>query len=77
MRHVNAEDVLPGELLRQVQRYCTGYVYVPSARAGVAELKRVIAAMLSEGRPACEIAHAVGRTARRVRQIAQELRAGA
>ena len=75
MRHVNAQDVLPSELLRQVQQYCTGYVYVPSARPGAAELKRVVATMLGEGRPAREVARAVGRSSRRVRQIAQELRA--
>ena len=77
MRHVNAREVLPPELLREVQRHCSGYIYVPSTGEFYAERKRRVRELAARGFTVVRIAEAVHISERRVRQILAEPRADA
>jgi DNA invertase Pin-like site-specific DNA recombinase len=70
---VNARSVLPSRLLARVQRYCSGFVYVP-----VPEPKRhrdeQIREMFQQGRSVEEIAIHAGLSKRRVWQILKKPR---
>ena len=69
MKHVNAKQVLPPDLLREVQRHCHGYVYVPG-RDGFYERRRTEVIRLSrQGIPTDEIARRAHLCRRRVQQI--------
>ncbi|MHC4250877.1 MAG: hypothetical protein ACYS9X_17255 [Planctomycetota bacterium] len=76
MRHVNAGTVLPADLLLEVQRYCSGYVYVPSNGAFYAERRRLVRDLAARGFTVAAIAEAVHVCGRRVRQIMAEEGAG-
>jgi DNA-binding NarL/FixJ family response regulator len=72
MRHVNARDVLPKELLREVQRYCSGYIYVPSTREFYAKRRGEIALLARRGLTVELIAERMALSERRVRQVLAE-----
>jgi DNA-binding NarL/FixJ family response regulator len=72
MKHVNARNVLPAKLLRQVQKYCSGYIYVPSTRQFYARRRREILRLSRQGLTAPAIAEQVHLSERRVRQIVAE-----
>ena len=74
MKHVNAKAVLPPQLLRQVQRYCEGYVYVPGTRKrlGFEAMRRKIMDLRRRGLRTRNIAAIVPVGERRVRQIVVE-----
>ena len=72
MRHVNACDVLPGELVREVQRYVSGYIYVPCTREYYVCRRREIARSRAEGMSTGAIAAEFHLSTRRVRQILAE-----
>lgn len=66
--YVNAQTVLPSRLLERVQRYCSGFVYVPvpeSNRQRDAKIRE----LFQQGRSAEEIATHAGLSKRRVWQI--------
>ena len=69
MRHVNAGDVLPQEVLGLVQRYCTGYVYVPATGERYRMRDEEILRLKAEGLGTGAIAERVGLCERRIRQI--------
>ena len=74
MKHVSAEDVLPSELIEQLRKYCTGYIYVPgAARAGQRRRERVFE-LSGMGLTTAQIAEEVGLCKRRIRQILAEKR---
>jgi len=77
MRHVNAREVLPPELLREIQKHCSGYIYVPSTRRFYEERKRRVRELAARGLAVAAIAEAVHLSERRVRQILVEGRADA
>ena len=74
MRHVNARDVLPEKVLRLVQRYCAGYIYVPSTRESWRRSRSGVLALQEKGLPVRAIAERVHLSERRVRQILAEER---
>jgi len=69
VEHVNARDVLPPELLKEVQKYCSGYVYVPETREFYEERQRKVLELRRQGVGTREIAQRVHVCDRRVRQI--------
>ena len=70
----NAADVLPPEVLREVQKHWRGLLYVPPATdSPQKEDTDFIRSMIRSGSPAAEIAAIAGVTARRVYQIARML----
>ena len=74
MKHVSAVDVLPTELVEEIRKYCTGYIYVPGdARAGQHRRERVLE-LASTGMATAQIAEDVGLCRRRIRQIIAEQR---
>ncbi len=69
--HTNARDVLPPDLLEQVQEHCNGgYLYVPF-RKSLARIKRnlEIYRMFNDGKSIAEIAETFLLTRRAVRYI--------
>jgi hypothetical protein len=72
MRHVNARDVLPDEVLKLVRRYCTGYVYVPSTGEHRRRRREEVVRLKRAGLCVRAIAERVDVTERRVRQILAE-----
>ncbi|MHC5058519.1 MAG: hypothetical protein ACYTKD_28000 [Planctomycetota bacterium] len=77
MKYVNAEDVLPPDLLREVQQHYTGYVYVSCSREFYAERRRKVMELRRRGLSTAEIAESVHLCRRRVRQIVAEERGNA
>ncbi|MHC5055573.1 MAG: hypothetical protein ACYTKD_12745 [Planctomycetota bacterium] len=72
MKHVNACDVLPEGLVRKIQKYTSGYIYVPCTREFYACRRREIARLRLEGMSTGAIANEFHLSARRVRQILAE-----
>jgi len=66
---VNAEDVLPKDLFSEVQRHCTGYVYVPVTREFHRKRRREILQLARQGVGTGAIARRIRIRERRVRQI--------
>ena len=69
MKHVNAAEVLPQELLLQVQQYCSGYIYVPSPPDFYRGRRDEILNLRAQGLSTTEIARRVHVCVRRVQQI--------
>ena len=69
MEHVNARDVLPPELLKELQRHCSGYIYVPETREFYEERRREVIKLRRQGAGTHEIAQRVHLCERRVRQL--------
>lgn len=68
--YVNARDVLPPELLAEVQKHVTGLVWIPAPRIFYHERRALIRMLLDQGVPTKEIARLAGISVRRVNQIA-------
>ena len=69
--YVNARDVLPAELLRELRRYHTGALYVP-AEDSKFERQALVVSMHERGATRKEISHLAGISVRRVSQIIKE-----
>jgi len=69
--YVNARNVLPEELLRELRRYHSGALYVPAEDSKFERLALVIS-MYERGAARKEISHLVGISVRRVSQIINE-----
>jgi len=68
MKHTNAYDVFPKELVEEIKQYYSGgYLYIP--KRDKKERNAEICALYERGVPVKEIAEKVGLTERRVRQI--------
>jgi Mor family transcriptional regulator len=66
--YVNARNVLPSRLLARVQRYCSGFVYVPVPETN-RQRDEQIRELFQQGRSVEEIATQAGLSKRRVWQI--------
>ena len=69
----NAADVLPPELLREVQKHWRGLLYVPPADSPQKEDAEFTRTMIRSGCPASNVASVTGITLGRVYQIARLL----
>lgn len=67
--HRNAAEVLPPDLLAEVQKYCTGSLWVPETESFHAERRRLVEGLLRRNLPVSEVARLADLTRRRVRQI--------
>ncbi len=67
--YANARDILPPDLLAEVQKHCTGLVWIPSPKTFLRERRQLILTLRGEGVPTKEIARLAGITTRRVNQI--------
>jgi DNA invertase Pin-like site-specific DNA recombinase len=66
--YMNARDVLPAEVLTLVQRYCSGFVYIPVPEPNQRRDEQ-IRNLFRQGRSVEEIATHAGLSKRRVWQI--------
>ena len=68
-RYANAENILPADLLKEVQKYHTGILWIPTPRRFYQERRQLVIALHMQGVPTKEIANLAGITVRRVNQI--------
>jgi hypothetical protein len=68
-RYANAEKILPPELLKEVQKYHTGVLWIPTPSRFYKERRRLVIALHGQGINTKEIAQLAGVTIRRVNQI--------
>jgi len=68
-RYANAEKILPKELLKEVQKYHTGVLWIPCPSRFYQERRQLVIALHEQGVNTKEIAQLAGVTTRRVNQI--------
>ncbi len=68
-RYANAEKILPKELLKEVQKYHTGVLWIPTPSRFYQERRMLVIALQCQGINTREIAQLAGITIRRVNQI--------
>ena len=77
-KYVNAQDVLPADLLRQVQKCCQGFIWVPVIKrtrvktAEDDERNREIVRLHRKGERTAVLAERMGLCQERIRQIVRE-----
>ena len=67
--YCNAAQVLPGKLLREVQQYCSGQVYIPKPENKAAQRRARVLAFAGEGLKTHEIARRLRLSRRHVQRI--------
>ena len=68
-KYANAEHILPRELLKEVQKYHSGILWIPAPGSFYKERRQLVIALKSQGIETDEIASLAGITRRRVNQI--------
>jgi len=68
-QYANAENLLPPELLLEVQKYHTGILWIPAPGSFYNERRKLVVALKDQGIETDEIAGIAGITTRRVNQI--------
>jgi hypothetical protein len=68
-KYANAEKILPTDLLKQVQQYHTGILWIPTPSRFYKERCQLVIALHQQGIDSREIADLAGVTVRRVNQI--------
>jgi hypothetical protein len=68
-KYANAEKILPADLLKQVQQYHTGILWIPTPSRFYKERRQLVIALNQQGIESREIADLAGVTVRRVNQI--------
>jgi predicted transcriptional regulator len=68
-KYVNAEHILPRELLKEVQKHHSGILWIPAPGSFYKERRQLVIALKSQGIETDEIASLAGITRRRVNQI--------
>jgi hypothetical protein len=68
-KYANAEQILPRELLKEVQKYHSGILWIPAPGSFYKERRQLVIALKSQGIETDEIASLAGVTRRRVNQI--------
>jgi hypothetical protein len=68
-RYANAKKILPPELLKEIQKYHTGVLWIPTPSRFYQDRRRLVIALHDQGVNTKEIANLAGVTIRRVNQI--------
>jgi hypothetical protein len=68
-KYAIAEKILPADLLKQVQQYHTGILWIPTPSRFYKERRQLVIALHLQGIESREIADLAGVTIRRVNQI--------
>ena len=68
-KYANAKDVLPDELLKELQKYHCGFLYVPSTNEFYGNREKLVIELKRSGVGSREVAALAGITIRRVNQI--------
>ena len=74
--YANAKDVLQPELLKEVQKHCSGLLWIPSLGRFYQERRDLVVALHLQGVSTVEISNLAGVTVRRVNQVLAEYRKG-
>lgn len=74
LRHANAKDVLPKELLAEVQKHYTGNLWVPLPKMFYESRRELVLELFKRGTTTKEIASSASLSTRRVSQILAEAR---
>jgi len=69
--YANAKDVLPEELLRELKKHHTGFLWIPK-NENREKRKKLVITLHGEGMTANEISRVSGLSARRISQIIKE-----
>ena len=67
--YANAADRLPPDLLKQVQQYHQGLLWIPAADTFYHERQQLVQSLKQQGLPTQDIAALAGITPRRVNQL--------
>ena len=68
-KYANAKNILPADLLKQVQQYHTGILWIPTPSRFYTQRRSLVNALHTQGIETREIANLAGITIRRVNQI--------
>ena len=68
-KYANAKDVLPKELIAEIQKHYHGMLWIPSPNVFFEERAKLVIELKSKGVQTKAIAHLAGVSTRRVRQI--------
>jgi hypothetical protein len=68
-KYANAEQILPRELLKEVQKHHSGILWIPAPGSFYKERRQLVIALKSQRIETDEIASLAGITRRRVNQI--------
>jgi predicted transcriptional regulator len=67
--YANAVEILPSELVKEIQKYHCGLIWVPSPSVFYRERKDLVVSLSKKQMPSKEIANLAGVSRRRVNQI--------
>jgi len=67
--YANAEEVLPLDLLEEVQKHHSGMLWIPASESFYRQRRRLVIALKAQGVSTEEISNLAGITPRRVNQI--------
>ena len=70
--YLNGREVLPPDVLAEVQQHASGLIWIPSPRTFFRERRQLILTLREQGVPTREIARLAGISVRRVNQVAAE-----
>lgn len=67
--YLNGREVLPPDVLAQVQKHASGLIWIPSPKTFFRERRQLILTLRGQGVPSKEIARLAGISVRRVNQV--------
>jgi DNA-binding NarL/FixJ family response regulator len=67
--YLNGREVLPPDVLAEVQKHASGLIWIPSPKTFYHERRQLILTLREQGVPTKEIARLAGISVRRVNQV--------
>lgn len=67
--YLNGREVLPPDVLAEVQKHASGLIWIPSPKTFYQERRQLILTLREQGVPTKEIARLAGLSVRRVNQV--------
>ena len=67
--YLNGREVLPPDVLAEVQKHASGLIWIPSPKTFFRERRQLILTLRGQGVPTREIARLAGISVRRVNQV--------
>ena len=67
--YLNGREVLPPDVLAEVQKHASGLIWIPSPRTFFRERRQLILTLREQGVPTKEIARLAGISVRRINQV--------
>lgn len=73
--YINAKNLLPPELLAEVQKFCSGLVWIPAPNRQSGRKRRIATQMLRTGMTSGDIRKLMDISPRHLRRLAREVHA--